>query len=260
MSNDRKLSKKNYLEKFESYKEILNFVISIEGTKLIHDNITNINGSFYESLSGLRNCIELGFITTCNITLCRKNFNNIYNLILELIPTGILNISLNYGTPILNSYYNRSHFLELSEINKVIKDIENFIKNDDIFFFITTPLPFCIFDSEIKELIFTGNIKINTICHILNGQGITVDFNGNILPCTHFVDLPIANINQFSNSESFSNFWDNSFEKNFRKKIRKFPSQICNNCDYSDFCTGGCPIIWSYNNTQILRNFYNASI
>ena len=76
-----------------------------------------------------------------------------------------------------------------------------------------------------------------------------IDYNGDILPCTHFVGFPLLNI--FENGpeiskEEFISQYNNpkSTPYKFRESMNKYPSDKCNDTNCDEPCGGGCPLFW----------------
>jgi len=248
VTNGRKLGSSKYFENFLRYKDLLNITFSVEGLKGTHNLITN-SDSFDETIKGLENSISYGLDFAVNTTLCSQNINEIEILYEKLISMGASNFSINFATPPLNSPFNLNNFLSLSTVNKVLGKILQ-LKNDFGFRFIfTTPFPLCVLEDSIIDSIIQRNLAVNSLCHIMSGTGISFDFNGNITPCTHFVDLNVNNIYGVNNLQDFETFWDIEYASTVRKEISRYPSIKCNECKYSYRCTGGCPLLW-------LNDFY----
>ena len=254
ITNGRKLSNLNYLINFKQFEDKINFIISLEGKKLVHEKITNSLNSFDETIQGIKNCISLGLLTATNTTLCKQNINNIPDLVSLLSNLGINCFSFNYGMPPINHSFRKNTFLELSEINEAIRNIKNTILKDKLLLYITTPLPLCIFESDILKFLIENNSKINTCCHMLNGKGLILDFNGNILPCTHLTNVSYGNIFKIDSKNEFWKLWDGKIENDYRQKLRKYPNIVCDSCSLKNNCTGGCPLLWTYENPKIVRS------
>lgn len=109
-----------------------------------------------------------------------------------------------------------------------------------------TPAPQCYFDQDLLKDLRTERATHGS-CGIYNGSGVVLDYNGDILPCTHFAGLPLMNVFEegISTREDFVTAWTDPSRvpAQFREEISRFPSDDCGG-DYCQSCTGGCPLFW----------------
>jgi len=85
-------------------------------------------------------------------------------------------------------------------------------------------------------------------CHIYYGTGAAFEPNGNVIPCTHFVNSPLFNAQdehgKFAYSGKFAAEWENGIHKAFIQEAWHYPNDACNGCKHWGSCFGGCPFIW----------------
>ncbi|MGM9999212.1 MAG: radical SAM protein [Candidatus Bruticola sp.] len=74
-SNGRAFSDWAFAQNLNNYRGIFNFCIALHGpTATVHDKITQRNGSFAETVQGLRNIHKLGFSFSGKIVISLQNF------------------------------------------------------------------------------------------------------------------------------------------------------------------------------------------
>jgi radical SAM protein with 4Fe4S-binding SPASM domain len=114
-------------------------------------------------------------------------------------------------------------------------------------------VPICLFDYEIREELLSNRLISGGPCQLSHGKNFVIDYNGDVVPCTHMTGFPMANI--FTNNGVFSKkeFLETYNSKDeipfkFREKLNRAASKKCNspNCDQP--CSGGCPLIWTFFN------------
>lgn len=243
ITNGRKFSQLDFLEKVLPFRENIIISTSIEGTRNIHNNITKVD-SFNETINGLKNCIKNNIQCSVNTTLCYKNYNSIPSLYSELIELGVNNFSMNIAVPPINTYYDKNDYIELKKVNSVLRLVKSIEEENKINFVFTTPLPYCVFDDDIKLLISENYINVNSMCHIFNGAGIVFNTKGNLVLCTHLQDIIMKK--DIKKIFDFDEYWDKAVEADYRKHIRKYPSTKCRICSFKNKCTGGCPVLWQF--------------
>ncbi|MBC8435021.1 SPASM domain-containing protein [archaeon] len=114
---------------------------------------------------------------------------------------------------------------------------------------LVTPMPLCFFEEDFREELVKNRSLHGGPCQLSSGSNFVVDYNGDILPCTHMTGFPVGNIFTNENVLKKENFLEmyNSPEEipsKFREKMSRTASTKCDapKCDQS--CTGGCPLIW----------------
>lgn len=91
MTNGRNFSSSDFCRKLERIKDIkLNFNVTILGSdKKIHDKISRREGSFYETVNGIKNLIKLGKRVTTHTPITQDNYHDIVNISKILINLGV---------------------------------------------------------------------------------------------------------------------------------------------------------------------------
>ena len=87
-------------------------------------------------------------------------------------------------------------------------------------------------------------------CHIFYGTGAAFEPNGNVLPCTHFVNSPLFNAKgpdgRFAYKGRFDQEWENGIHKQFIETAWRYPTEHCKTCSMWGKCFGGCPFLWMH--------------
>lgn len=183
-------------------------------------------GDYFKFKRNLKKIIKKGLNFSVNMVVNKTNFHSIRNTACALKSLGVkkLGISpmgLNVEHPETNL------FLDIQEINDVIKEIiwinENLQMKADIF----EALPKCIFPKEILRKEFSFLFRK---CQA-GRTTLAIANNGNVRPCTH-------------NSDIYGNLFKDSFDiiwnrmSDWRNNV--FVPIECKQCKVINNCLGGC--------------------
>jgi len=246
VTNGRKFSDYSFVQRVGD-SGLTSLTISIEGSNSqIHDSITKVNGSFYQTLNGIDNSVKYGFPTCTETTLCKENEKDLEKIV-ELLEGKDLDYRLfNICGPCVSNLEDSTYTLSLSKGAKMFERVYETAKKKNVR--LVTPAPICNFNQELyKEM--KQKKAISHGCHILFGTNFVLDANGDVLPCVHFSNYPIFNVyenEKIISQEKFRELWENPEETNqkFRKILRRYPSQKCSEGNCWNPCTGGCSVFW----------------
>ncbi len=246
VTNGRKLEDLNFVRRIKD-AGLNSLTISIEGsTSEIHDSITNVDGSFYQTNQGINNSVSLGIPTSTETTICRENEGDLENVVSFLENRGISHRLFNICGPCVSDLQDSTYTIPLSKGAKIFERVYKSAEEKNVR--LVTPVPICNFDQELYSQMRKDK-AISHGCHILFGTNFVLDANGDVLPCVHFSGYPIFNV--FENGEiissgRFREIWENSKGPNqsFRKILRRYPSSKCEEGRCWDPCTGGCSVFW----------------
>ena len=88
-TNGRLIDKLNF-ELLELYKSKVNFTVALHGSNhLVHDAVTQCEGSFFETARNMRKLIMDGFSVTGKIVISKINLSDLHKLILLLNDMGV---------------------------------------------------------------------------------------------------------------------------------------------------------------------------
>jgi len=231
-SNGILFANKNFAEKV--LPKVNFVVISIEGTKEVHNKLVRNSKAYDLAINGLKNLLKINKKKVAvNTAISKENISNINELVKTMNKLGVRKYGFNIGT----SFTEREFIFSPAEfVNSFAPKLRDYIKKyKNIDFVVSTPIPLCFVPLDLKKYFVYG-------CHIFSGSGLIIDSDWRIFPCSHWVHLPYGKIEPNISYLEFKQFLKKI--NNLRKKIALLPSSDCNNCEYNTFCLGGCPVFW----------------
>jgi radical SAM protein with 4Fe4S-binding SPASM domain len=186
----------------------------------IHDEITQIKGSFEKTKNAILKLIENDIPLQINCPIVKQN-KNCYDDVLKWAKKHKIHVGDDY---VIIARYNHttqnlSYRLSINEIKEVInKRVENDAKY----------IEQMEKEAEKKKNISSNDI-VCTVCH----SSICIAYNGNVYPCVGWQDYIVGNIKETSLSE----IWDNSDKVQYLRDLRKQNFPKCIKCPDKEFCT-----------------------
>jgi radical SAM protein with 4Fe4S-binding SPASM domain len=110
---------------------------------------------------------------------------------------------------------------------------------------LVTPMPLCNFNPDLLLQLKEDHAIGGSPCQLHHGKNFVLDYNGDVVPCTHLTGFPYFNILNEGKVIPASEFVQkyNSVEANqFRTKFGRYASTKCDGC--KERCSGGCPLYW----------------
>jgi len=204
--------------------------VSLEGpTAEIHDNLTEIPGSFEKTMSGISSLKKAGIHVHTNTTINSKNSNHLVDIVRTVSKLGMKRMSMNMVIP-TGSAVNSNLQVSYSEIWPVIEPVRNETRRLGIDFMWYSPTPMCIFNPLAEGF---GNKS----CAACDGL-LSVAPNGDVLPCSSYPQS-VGNLLR----QPFSEVWNSASSVFFRKK--EYAPGECDGCGKFAACAGACPLYWS---------------
>lgn len=193
---------------FTAYRNISAFISNVVLSYVIsHDGIEQIKQLYY---------------------LCKKN--RIRKVLLQFVKPPI--------------QLDAAPIMPMNKMAEMAEFIFNFWP-DDIEYKLELSFPVCLIDTNIYErMVNSGHIVSG--CHIQTGSGLNYDVDGRIVPCNHFIDLPISDEPSLT-PDSIKRIRQSNEYKTVKNTACCFPSQKCKSCKYWNQCRGGCFTRWFYN-------------
>jgi MoaA/NifB/PqqE/SkfB family radical SAM enzyme len=155
MSNGRRLSSYDFVL---GLKEAgLNYCsISLEGPEKVHDETTQVKGSFQESFQGIINCQRAGLKVNSITTISAINIDLIEDLLVCLRGINLFRAVFNMCSSQPSGYGEKSIAnIDLAEYAHIVELIG--LKYDFVCFYALVPL--CLFDQEkLRKLVELGRI------------------------------------------------------------------------------------------------------
>lgn len=137
------------------------------------------------------------------------------------------------------------------ELSKIFYMIESFMKSYEQLqaitggnFVLHQSFPLCVWDAKFIEKL-RSNRQILTSCQLLERSGLVFDTNGSLLPCNSMYQVPIGKFGvDFTSKQEFEQFWNCDKIRKIYEEFAKLPSCICESCQESTQCGGGCIANW----------------
>jgi radical SAM protein with 4Fe4S-binding SPASM domain len=250
VTNGRLLKDINYCSQIIS-AGIDKISISLEGfNDELQDYITQSKNSFKDTIQAIKNFNQLNFRIDVITTLCNTNMHYWENITNMLSDLDFNQFVFNICTPSISPDSNNDEVPDLKELSNVIADMLN---NDwgNKALSIVTPFPLCLLENKVNKSVKLG------LCQMFHGNGLTIDIDGSVLPCTHFTGGPLFNIYDDKNNvielKTFETLWSDNMHK-FQEKLWYYPAKKCENCEEWKDCYGGCPLYWIKYNPEIVIN------
>ena len=248
VTNGRRLANPDFCE-FLKKEGVDSLTVSIQGyDSETHDKATNVKGSYIETMSGIREANRKGIHVSTNSVITRENHTQLEKIIDSLMEEPIFSTSFNVCGPCLTDEENNDYLLNPFSAAKSFERTYSYAKFRGMKIRLVTPLPLCFFGREIREEFKKERIVTGGPCQLAHGRNFVVDYNGDILPCTHMASFPLFNIFKGENtmsSEEFARHYNGGIPLSFRKKMQRNASEKCDGGICLEPCSGGCPLIWS---------------
>lgn len=252
VSNGRRLANRPYVKKLQQ-AGLAHASVSIEAASVdLHDRITGTHG-FYQRIAGLNNLVEAGISNNSILTISVNNAEEVVPVAEKMYQMKVQNILYNFCLPAITE--NGKISSEASFDPQLAADIISKaywrLKDLGISFGFFATIPLCLIETKTREAMMRDQmIAKNRHCHIFYGTGVVFEPNGNVLPCTHFVGMPLFNamndLQGFIYKNRFAQEWEEGSHGDFLKACWKYPSPECRTCHLWGVCVGGCPFQWTY--------------
>lgn len=178
------------------------------------------------TLSLFEEANKRGIRTTANITVTKKNLNELFENISFPLIKGATYVLLNRFLPGGRGLQYKEFLLNKDEVNYMLNVAEEVLEKAGKYGHIGTELPYCI----IKEPTKYKRLQIGTKCSAAKNFFV-VDPSGYIKVCNHSP----TRLCKFTDYKSLSN---NPYWLKFRN-ARYIPA-MCSPCNNLEICDGGC--------------------
>ncbi|NJE47488.1 radical SAM protein [Thermococcus sp. GR7] len=220
--NDKMLNK---LEKYKRYGEVC-IGTSIDGFQEIHDWYRNKKGAFSKTLESVKKLVQRDFEVGINVTIHKKNFHTIHELLDFLSTLNITTIRIRPVLPAGKAENNKDILLNKDELVNVAHQLKLFIKQNK------NKPAIRIVDPVLYTLVYLNGQEPPK--NVLNGCTagvfqVYIDVYGNIRPCP-FLNRNVGNAT-IQNIEEIAN-------TGIAKKRDQLVGK-CGKCIYKYVC-GGC--------------------
>jgi len=186
----------------------------------IHDEITQVKGSFEKTKNSILKLIENDIPLKISCPIIKQNKNDYDNVVkwaekrkIHVGADSVIIASYNHTTQNLNCRLSLNEIKEVinAEITKDIKYLEQMELAAE------------------KKKYFTSNDFVCSVCH----SSICIAENGNVYPCAGWQDFVVGNIKETSLYE----IWNNSKKVQYLRDLRNKDFPKCIQCSDKEFCT-----------------------
>ncbi len=186
----------------------------------IHDEITQIKGSFEKTKNAILRLVENDIPLKISCPILKQN-KKCYGDVINWAKKLKINVGSDYV--IIGRYNhaidNLNYRLSLTEVKDVIKEIS---ENDSEYLSQME-------DEAEKKMNISINDFVCSVCH----SSICIADNGDIYPCAGWQDYTLGNVKY----DSLTEIWDNSTDVNYLRNLRKKDFLKCLKCSDKEFCT-----------------------
>lgn len=206
--------------------------ITLESDKPeIHDKIVGRTGAFMETMTGIKNAVDSGLSVSINVTLTKKNYKDLQQLIALMKTLGIRYIStnaiINAGRGVKEKQKNG---LAERTLKKTLKDACGYTKSlGDIQ--LNWFLPTCYKNLNPIELGFGQ--RCCSACQI----NMMIQPDGSVIPCQSWTHEKLGNFLK----DDWNSIWNHSTSLKLRNH-GFIKSKDCKDCKDLNLCYGSCPL------------------
>ena len=228
ITNGRKLKDKEYVAALE--KAGLDFVqVTLESHKpAVHDLMTAAEGSWKETVVGIKNAVRSQIYVTTNTTLSKYNapdFLRTMDYISELGVAAFGCNSLIYSGKA--NAVSQEFALPIEDLKPLLTKVRDKAQQLNLKFLWYTPTQYCRFDPVQMGL----GVKSCTAAMI----NMCVGPNGDVYPCQSYFES-LGNIL----SDPWEKIWNHPLAVKIRN--REYVEPKCKDCPQLQVCGGGCPL------------------
>ena len=228
ITNGRNLKNNNYVQTLE--KAGLDFVqITLESHKpQIHDLMTSAEGSWKETVIGIKNAVRSQIYVTTNTTLSKHNAPDFLRTIEYIKELGVAAFGCNsliYSGK--GKEVSQEFVLSFEELVPLLTSIRDKAQQLSLKFLWYTPTQYCRLDPVQLGL----GVKSCTAAMI----NMCVGPKGQVYPCQSYFES-IGNIL----TDKWEQIWNHPIAIKIRN--REYLEPKCNDCPQLQVCGGGCPL------------------
>jgi radical SAM protein with 4Fe4S-binding SPASM domain len=186
----------------------------------IHDEITQVKGSFEKTKNAILKLIEHDIPLQISCPIMKLN-KNCYDDVIKWAKKYKIHVGDDYG--IIGRYNHSTQNLSCRlSINEIQEVIYNKIANDAKY------LDQIEMAAEKKK----NNSSDDFVCSVCH-SAICVSDNGNVYPCAGWQDYKVGNLKK----TSLNDIWDNSEKVQYLRGLRKQDFPKCVQCPDKEYCT-----------------------
>lgn len=210
-----------------------------------YEKATKNKNGFIDMMAGLYTLEELGYNVNLSFTITERVASDIDRFASAVLGLGFSNISFDLASPIVGR--DEVSIVDIPSPKKLAEAVmylHQRFKGRGLNYGFYLSIPLCLIDEGIRTDLIDQGVIVTT-CHIYKGTGLIFDTEGNVLPCNHFVDFSLGKYGiDFSDVQSFKEFWESTGMIESRHSLIKYPTQKCSTCEDWSNCGGGCVVKW----------------
>jgi len=228
VTNGRKLKDKAFVATLE--KSGLDFAqVTLESNDpKIHDEMTGSEGSWQETIEGIKNLIPTSIYTTTNTTLTKLNAASFLETLDLLHGMGVKGFGCNglihsgKGTS-----FAQKHALQPEELKGLLSRVQEKASHLSMSFLWYTPTRYC----EINPV----NLGLGVKSCTASGMNMCIGPSGDVYPCQSY----FQSLGKFLERE-WDEIWNHPLSKQLR--TRAYAPKNCEGCAELSVCGAGCPL------------------
>jgi len=212
--------------------------ISLDGAKPeTHDHIRNKKGTYEQTISGIKNCVNAGITTQISTVFMNSNINELGDMYTFLESLHVDGWYIYDFVPVGRGKELQQEVLTPEQRKRLFEYLQDIAPSSKM---TLKPYPYLItinsacgtdtyFYKKYGRLteLFKGCLSARWVCHISS--------NGDLHPC-HLLPHTLGNLTQ----ETFEDIWFNKNNLVLRElRERRLLKGTCGKCTYRDVC-GGC--------------------
>lgn len=251
VTNGRKLADKKYAEELKKV-DVSHVSISIQGASSdSHNSLTKNGQAFDETISGIKNCVDLG-IPVSTATVVGVNDADEYKKLLRVLKdAGAQDMPFNSCLPALRVEEDNQSLLTPKASAAIIEEIYVYGKEQGVQIGTLFRLPLCLLSDDVAQEMINNNL-IQNGCQVYSGRALVINPDGSVLPCSHWMDYAVMDVwkdkqkTKMVSAREFMKRWNSGVPFKLREEIWRYRSKKCIGCSYwAKHCFAGCPLLWS---------------
>jgi len=203
-------------------------VFSLGGsTERIHDSMTLVKGSFNNTLSSIKEAVDLGILTELHFVPTKMNFRELSNVVTLAKNVGVNKVSV-------LRFVAQGRGKDFGPQLKLSKD--DLIHLRDLFNQVNEFGEFVRIGSPFNPFLLSKNYKCTA-----GRNRMTIRYDGRVVPC-EALKFMAENFNDNDIKKySLADIWNTSRIFQMARSFHKSMGSECNDCDFLSRCWGGCP-------------------
>jgi len=225
ITNGRNLGKPGYLKELVRLGLDHVQITVLSKDPAMHDKLTCSQGSWAETIEGLKVALGEDLYVSTNTTIMRSNYEGIEETMRFLAGLGVKNIAFN--SIIRSGKGEDAEGITYEELTKILVKLRGIAREGGTNLIWYSPTPYC----EFNPINYGLGIKQCTACSL----NMAVEPDGSVLPCQSYYE-PLGNMLK----DNWDGIWNHRLCREIRE--RKYADGKCADCQLLQVCGGGCPL------------------